>query len=256
MSDRERALAFLRAIDDRASTRVEKFRFGTAYFCPELPTVWVRNFIWVEAAVQEDDLPELLREAEERHARAGLGHRRLVFADPDSGDRAAALLGPSGWRVQGDRMMVYRGRAEAITAPSEPQVEEVEHDVLRPGFVAAYREHPDVQSQETVDHLLKADRLVSQETAERCFARLVDGAVASYCRLYSDGETAQIEDVMTLPAFRKRGYAGAVVTAALRAAVASHDMTFLLAAEDDWPKHWYERLGFEGVGLLRELLRT
>jgi predicted GNAT family acetyltransferase len=85
---------------------------------------------------------------------------------------------------------------------------------------------------------------------------LVDGAVVSSCRLFSDGATAQIEDVSTLPEFRKRGYSRAVVSKAIGAALESHDLVFLLAADDDWPRRWYERLGFEDAGLLRELLKT
>jgi hypothetical protein len=104
VSDRARALAFLRTIDERASTRVEHLRFGTAYLCPELPTVWARNFVWAEAEIDDGELLELVSEAEDLHARAGLAHRRLVFADPGSGSRAAAALGPAGWRVQGDRV--------------------------------------------------------------------------------------------------------------------------------------------------------
>jgi predicted GNAT family acetyltransferase len=78
--------------------------------------------------------------------------------------------------------------------------------------------------------------------------------VVSSCRLFSDGATAQIEDVATLPAYRKRGYSRAVVSRAIGAAVESHDLTFLLAADNDWPRRWYERLGFEDAGRLSELL--
>jgi GNAT superfamily N-acetyltransferase len=260
LSDRARALAFLRAIDERASTQVERLRFGTAYLCPELPTVWARNFVWVEGAIAEGDLSELAGEAEELHARAGLAHRRLVFADPGSGGRAAASLGPAGWRVQGDRVMIYRGPAKPradLLAPTSvaSRVQEVELDLLRPLSITAYSEHPDVQDPETVEHLLKAEKLVAGATSARGFAWLVDGSVASGCRLFSDGETAQIEDVATLPEFRKLGYSKAVVSRVIAAAVESHDLTFLLAADDDWPRHWYERLGFEDAGLLRELVK-
>jgi ribosomal protein S18 acetylase RimI-like enzyme len=244
----------LRAIDERASTCVERLSFGTAYFCPQLPTVWVRNFVWVEAAVDDMELAQVVREAEELHAGVGVRHRRIVFADEDSGSRAAALLGPSGWRVRADRLMVYRGSAAAM--PDSPQVVEVAPGALRQASAVAYREHPDVQSEETVEHLLLADELLAEATTERCFAWLEGGAVTSYCRLFSDGETAQVEDVGTLSAFRQRGHARAVVSKALRAGAESHGLTFLLAADDGWPKRWYARLGFEEVGLLRELVMT
>jgi ribosomal protein S18 acetylase RimI-like enzyme len=253
VSDRARALAFLRTIDERASTRVEHLRFGTAYLCPELPTVWARNFVWAEAEIDDGELLELVGEAEDLHARAGLAHRRLVFADPGSGSRAAAALGPAGWRVQGDRVMIYRGFSPPKHDASP--VQEVELSALRPLSIAAYSEHPDVRDPETIEHLLRAEELVAGATNARAFAVLVDGAVVSSCRLFSDGSTAQIEDVATLPEFRKRGYSRAVVSRAITAAVESHDLAFLLAADDNWPRHWYERIGFEDAGLLPELLR-
>jgi hypothetical protein len=35
-----------------------------------------------------------------------------------------------------------------------------------------------------------------------------------------------------------------------------HDLTFLLAEEDDWPKELYRRLGFEPVGRIWDFLLT
>ena len=70
----------------------------------------------------------------------------------------------------------------------------------------------------------------------------------SLCEVYSDGGTAQIEDVATLEAFQNRGFARANVLAALEAARADHDLVFLVAAEDDWPKTLYKKLGFDQVG--------
>jgi predicted GNAT family acetyltransferase len=67
--------------------------------------------------------------------------------------------------------------------------------------------------------------------------------------LYSDGRTAQIEDVMTLREHRGRGYASAVVIRALEEALAGgHDFVFLTTDARDWPKELYRRLGFEPLG--------
>jgi predicted GNAT family acetyltransferase len=96
------------------------------------------------------------------------------------------------------------------------------------------------------------ERVVTQ----RCFARLVDGRVVSSCRLYSDGSIAQIEDVSTLPDHRQRGYAAAVVAKATGEAAAAHDLVFLTAVDGRWVKSWYERLGFEQIGLRYEATRS
>jgi N-acetylglutamate synthase-like GNAT family acetyltransferase len=253
LSELTSALRFLRAIDERASTRVERFGFGTAYLCPELPRVWSRNFVFVDRAIAEADLADLVEDADALHAGAGLEHRRLVFSDARSGALAGSLLGPTGWRRDSERLMIHRGPAPDARAAA---VHEVEARALDEASRAMSLEHPDVRDEETVEQLLTASRRVATATCERCFAWLEEGTVASFCRLYSDWETAQIEEVGTLPELRGRGYAGAVVGAALSAAKGAHRSTFLLADDSDWPKHWYERLGFEGVGVVHEVLKT
>jgi ribosomal protein S18 acetylase RimI-like enzyme len=90
----------------------------------------------------------------------------------------------------------------------------------------------------------------------RYFAAFADGDVASYCELYTDGRTGQIEAVATLEAYRNRGLASAVVLRALEESRAAGDtLTFLLADEDDWPKELYRRLGFDQSGRLYRFLR-
>ena len=81
----------------------------------------------------------------------------------------------------------------------------------------------------------------------------MDGEVGAYCELYSDGQTAQIENVFTLDRFRKRGLARAVVSKALEVAQ-GHELIFLIADQDDWPKELYRKLGFDDVGLIWEFI--
>ena len=90
----------------------------------------------------------------------------------------------------------------------------------------------------------------------RFFAARVDGEIASYCDLYSDGDTGQIEAVMTLEQFRNRGLARATVMRALAASRdAGNDLTFLMALRDDWPKELYRKLGFDEIGQVYEFVR-
>jgi len=80
--------------------------------------------------------------------------------------------------------------------------------------------------------------------------------VVSSCRLYSDGSIAQIEDVATVPGHRQRGYAQAVMVKATSEAAVAHELVFLTAVDGRWVKRWYERLGFEQVGLRYEATRS
>ena len=67
--------------------------------------------------------------------------------------------------------------------------------------------------------------------------------------LYSDGAVAQIEDVATLRDFRRRGLAaGDGERGDRRGAREGHELIFIVADDDDWPKDLYARLGFDPIG--------
>jgi predicted GNAT family acetyltransferase len=84
----------------------------------------------------------------------------------------------------------------------------------------------------------------------------VEGRVVSAAELYSDGRSAQVEDVATSPDNRGRGLASAVVLRAVEEAVASgHDFVFLIANDGSWPRELYARLGFETIGHTWSFLR-
>jgi predicted GNAT family acetyltransferase len=84
----------------------------------------------------------------------------------------------------------------------------------------------------------------------------VDGEVASGADLYSDGRTAQVEDLATRSAFRDRGLASAVLLRVVEEALAAgHDFVFLIADDRDWPKELYTRVGFAPIGRKWTFLR-
>ena len=93
------------------------------------------------------------------------------------------------------------------------------------------------------------DEATSALVAFRCFGVRGDDRVVSGCHLYSDGVVAQVEDVSTLPECRGRGYARALVSAAIEPARAGgHEPVFVVADADDWPQELYRRMGFDAVG--------
>ncbi len=53
----------------------------------------------------------------------------------------------------------------------------------------------------------------------------------------------------TAPEFRERGFARTLVTHAKELACTSgHDLVFIIADDDNWPKLLYSSLGFEPIG--------
>jgi len=78
----------------------------------------------------------------------------------------------------------------------------------------------------------------------------------SMTQLRSHGAIAQIEDVYTAEDARGRGYARALIARAIELArLAGHDLIFITADDEGWPKLLYERLGFRGIGRMWQLHR-
>jgi ribosomal protein S18 acetylase RimI-like enzyme len=255
MSELERILAFLRSLDQGASTSTERFELGTAFFNERLPRVYDRNFVLVTEAHTD---PRQVTEAADRlQGGAGLTHRKVVFEPEPAGARVTAALGAAGWEHRRLSVMAYRGdRAAVPHAERSSEAGEVDREALLPALEALIRTEPWGSDDEVVRQLKAADAAIERAVRQRCFAQLVDGEVVASCRLFSDGSTAQIEDVATVPGHRQRGYAQAVVTKAAQEALAEHDLLFINVVDGRWVKRWYERLGFEQVGLRYEATRT
>ncbi len=146
-----------------------------------------------------------------------------------------------------------RGQAPGVDTSG---VEEVGWEELEPVWAEGIRASPEIQDEEEVQQLVAAQHRRRIAVDVRYFAARVDGGIASYCELFSNDKTGQIESVMTLEGSRRRGLAKAIVTHALaESRAAGHDFTFLLAEAEDWPRELYRKLGFEAVGSIWSFFR-
>lgn len=245
-----RVVAFQHAYEDALATRIEELPgIGRAFFRPALPMVWDLNFVRVERLDGSVDA-EAAAEAAERALR-GFGHRKVNVDDEAEGDRMTPGFEAQGWQPDRSLVMVHRGEAPTRRGDVDvvgldwhdfgTSVEDFSRELGRP---------PEVGRQLALRH-----RATAAVTSVRWFGARVGRHVAASCELYSDGQTAQIETVVTLRPYRGRGLATAVVLAALEAG-RGHDFVFLVADAADWPQHWYRRLGFEPEGLLYRFIRT
>ena len=243
--DLKRASAFEEVLRERRAARIVPLPWGRAVFNPALNRVWELNVVRVEHAGVEMD--ELIAETDRLHCDAGLTHRRIVVLDEGAGADLEPAFLEREWKTDCFVYMVYRGNApKPLPAP---RVDEVERGVVEPLRELIIRAEPWARDDEVVQQLLTSSALVASAGRGRQFAVLIDGAPVSAADLYSDGRTAQIEDVATLPAHRGRGFATAVVLHALNEAMrGGHDFVFLIADDRDWPKKFYAKLGFEAVG--------
>ena len=75
------------------------------------------------------------------------------------------------------------------------------------------------------------------------------GVPVALTKSRSHGGVGWVEDVYTVPGARRKGYARLLVSHAIALArAAAHELTFIVADDNDWPKHLYAELGFEPVG--------
>jgi predicted GNAT family acetyltransferase len=240
----ERIQAFLRTVEDRSATRIVPFRWGRALFHDDLPRRWDLNFLRVEGDAPDADA--LMAEAERLHSQASHRHRKVSVASEALAERVQEGFKRAGWDVE--RLVVMAHRRSPDREIDASFVREVDFDTARPVLEELYRRDPLTDDEETVSQLVRSRLVTARVTRLRHFAVVVDGAIASICDLYSDGSTAQIEDVNTLEEFRGRGYARATISRALEAARAEGcDLVFLVADDDDWPKALYHRIGFDAL---------
>jgi predicted GNAT family acetyltransferase len=110
-------------------------------------------------------------------------------------------------------------------------------------------------SADTVTQLVaRRDAYVARVTP---FAAYTDNVAVAHADLRSWDGIAEIDSVVTLPDYRNRGFARALVLRAVATARAQGaDLVFLLADADDWPRELYSRVGFETVGTVYELHRS
>jgi ribosomal protein S18 acetylase RimI-like enzyme len=231
-----RAYDFL-ARGDMGGTREEETPSGRVVFTDELPRRLDGNYLWVDRNAEPE---ELVAEAEQHE-------RRLIFVpDPELGDRLAPWFEREGWRVDRHVVMVQLRKAEREADLSV--VRELQEEDLRAARRQVLSGHS-WATEEVLDHIFAAKRVIGERVRARFFGAVVDGEVVSYSDLYQDDTDAQIEDVGTLPEQRDRGYASAVVLAAIEAARRDGaEFVCLVADANDWPKELYRRLGFDTVG--------
>jgi ribosomal protein S18 acetylase RimI-like enzyme len=241
----DRAAAFEDALLEAASERIERVPLGSAVFTDSLPVVWSLNLLRVEASGAS--VEEIAAEAERLQGGAGLEHRRVAIQDETAGKNLEEGFNALGWKP--DVFLFMVPRREPNRAVDTSGVVEIGREELRPIREAILGEWLGDLNGEVMRQIGESDRRFAEAGNARHFAVVVDGEPVSSTDLFSDGRTAQIEDVGTLPDHRGAGHASAVVMKALEEARAmGHEFIFLVADARDWPKEMYRRLGFDGVG--------
>jgi ribosomal protein S18 acetylase RimI-like enzyme len=240
----QRAIAFTRALDERAAEQVVPFRWGRALINRRLKRVHDLNYLIVDR-VDGADVESLAAEADRIQGEAGIAHRRVNVDNQAAADRFAPAFVAAGYKPERFVVMVRRRPPDRPVDTSG--VREIDWMQLRPARERELRQQP-WASPGLVVQILAKHELTASRINTRYFGALADGDVVSSCELRTEGGAAQIETVETLEPFRRRGLSRAVVSAALEAASA-YRFVFLVADANDWPQEFYRRLGFDQVGI-------
>jgi GNAT superfamily N-acetyltransferase len=271
--DRDELLAFELGLDERVCDEIHRLPWGRLFLTRSLPLIWDSNWVGIEQTGLS--VEQLVAIGDDALGGEGFGHRTIVPLDETDGKRVGAEVEAEAdrwqrWEVERNRYMVWRGAPDEpvssqkvpdsgtkceLTGAREVRLAEIEG--LRRAITIEESIPNDIpQPEETAEQLLELDRRYGVAGGDRWFAAPAEGEPISCCRLLRGGGIAQVEDVGTLARGRERGYAKAVVRAAIAAARAEAAETiFLIADAADWPQLLYGRLGFETVGEITILRR-
>lgn len=248
MTDRHRAVAFLRETYRRRVDSVETHTWGELLVTPSLPRVYDANFALIDR--WDGGAVDLRRELDRIQGEHDFGHRKVVVHDEALAARLWPGLDQLDWPLRHRSLLLAQTRPPDRSADVFIEVVDLAEDEWARGKQAmseaeGYDSDPEVSQQ-----LLDLDRRLGAAMTVHHLAVLVDGETASYASLYLDDGVAQIEDAATLPAYRSRGLSRAVVLHAVaEARRSSAELVFLVANESDWPKELYGRLGFDAIGV-------
>lgn len=222
---------------------------------PQWPSSYAHNALVLTA----DPGPDTTLAWVER-ALSGLAHRQVLAFCPMSDATVAGLAG-AGYEIQPEVLMARPGAAPPLAVPAvavdqvDPYAAEVQalQDRL-------WREEwlPDA-SQQMVDELV--DRRSELDRAGEAVTLVVhddeEGGLPVACLdvTVRDG-IAELDGLATLASYRGRAYGQALMARGFSHAVAAGaDLVALTALVEDWPRHWYARLGFDTLGPATEATR-
>jgi len=207
-----------------------------------LPLVWTLNQLRITKPIAFADAVALAEEHQ-----ADRPYRHVVVVDDATGRSLEQAFAAAGWNVDREVVMALAERSDR-EVDTRSVIELSEEQMLELMARWMTEEHP--ERTEGLDQVEEYNRREGRLWNERCFGILDNGGgPAAITKLRVDGTTAWVEDVYTVPEARGRGYARTLVTYATDLArSAEHDLIFIIADDNDWPKHLYAEIGFVPIG--------
>lgn len=248
------ARSFEAGLRARIAGDVTPLPFGELVITDDLRGVYDLNLAIVAADASPDPAEVLATTAREL-ARRGADHARVAYADGAALDRASEIFKAAGWARTDHVIMRLRNSHRPPWPEQAHLLDARQRDDLRRRLTRA---RPWCDSEEIVDMFVQFARRIMDRGPARAVGVLdEDGEVIGGAMVYGDGPILQIEEVEVDASAQGKGLGKVLLQAALSLALA-HDpqLVFLVADADDWPRHWYERLGFEVIGTTGDFHRS
>jgi GNAT superfamily N-acetyltransferase len=228
-----------------ASQRLD-LPFAVCVITADLPDVYDLNLMRVIAQVPP---ALLLRSIDRVAASAGWRHRRIEVDSPAIADRLRGPLSDAGYTEERFVTMALAGTPTVRASADAPtSIVAIDAQVALAREVTA--QEPWAERDDVVEQMLERERRLARVAGGRVVVA-PPGTPVSRCLLLQEhpGGLAEIDAVSTLVDHRGQGWSGAVVRRAITEAKATGAAHVVLVADDaDWPKTWYQRLGFATVG--------
>ena len=221
---------------------------------PDCPEVSDANHASLVTAVTEAEIDRVLARADE--VMAGVPHRSFKVG-PGTPPSFEARLHLEGYGSSVDLEMVLEGPLAANPSPVDirPVKNEADWEVLRDLKLADFQEGP-----------AEAGRPRSASVSQQMFlAKKAKAPELTYLLARVDGQDCAffsswpgingigvVEDLFTLPSYRRRGIATALIAHAVADTRAKGARSTLIGADpNDTPMHLYAALGFRPLMLFR-----
>ena len=240
------------------AARPTRYDWGYVETDPRYPDVWDANNASVLTPSVRLTLEDIIRELRPSLSSAGASREHIEFWEVSAGFPALEEARRIGMTERADVVMVF-DPSSSIPRPGV-EVDEVSTpgEDFWPWFKRSLSEFesPGALDERVLDQLVARTREVFVPVGERFFVTTIDGERAGYAALIRLEGVGYVDNVVTMPGYRRRGVASATVSAAVESSRSSGDeATFLLAEEGGSPAALYERLGFSVASRVETLSR-
>lgn len=242
---------YQRRVEATGADEAGEWRGGAWIRTRSLPLVYDANHVIVLEHGFGLSMTEVAAAADA--IQVGLPNRIVEFVTcPESADLAAGFAA-AGWLE--DPLGVMVRHREPDHRVDTAVVRAVDDGAMEPARTESLNDEEWAGGDAVAQVREKQERIAGAVPTTH-LAVIEDGRVVAYCDLFElDDGVAQIESVATLPEYRRRGYARAVVTRALELSV-ERRLVFLTMDPNDWPMQLYARLGFDDIGRLYRFRRA